>query len=183
MANPARRRSHRCQQARSRTAHRHVEVMVLKLGPPFELLHRALDGPSEEREILAPAHLHLAVAAAAAAVVAHALGDVRSFAAPLASANQSEAGVAHDEAHALSATGCPGSDTAKTLSLTAQSMSMMSGAYSSAHIAQALCSVACALRISSMVLRPSGLVSWNKVFDVKLVMTPRQYSRLPSPRL
>ena len=95
--------------------HRHVEVMVFQLGPPFELLHRALDGPGKGREVLAPTHLHLAVATTRAAVVVHVLSEVRSFAVPLASANQSEAGVTHDEVHAIFATCCPGRDAAKAL--------------------------------------------------------------------
>ena len=93
--------------------HRHVEVMVLELRPLLGLLHRALNGPCEKREVLSPTHSHLAVATTRAAVVVHVLREVRSFAVCFVSANQSEAGVAHDEVHAISATGCPGRDAAK----------------------------------------------------------------------
>ena len=144
--------------------HRHVEVMVLELRPFLELLHGALHGPCEKCEVLSPTHSHLAVAAP---VVVHVLREVRPFAVPLATADQGKAGVTHNEVHAIPATGCPGRDAAK------------------AFVIDSAQRVHEALRICS-VLRSSGLVSWNKVFDVKLVITPRQYSKLPSeysPRL
>ena len=113
-----------------RPVHRHVQIMVLELGPPFELLHRALDDPGKEREILAPAHLHLAVAATAATVVVHVLGDVRSLAVPLARLES------HTTRHTLSRPQvAPGVMRPRPLSFTAQSVFMMSGAHSSAHIA------------------------------------------------
>ena len=93
--------------------HRHVEVVVLKLRTFLEVLHGALHCPREKCKVLSPTHSHLTVATTRAAVVVHVLRQVRPLAVLLATADEGEAGVTHDEVHAISATGCPGRDAAK----------------------------------------------------------------------
>ena len=137
--------------------HRHVELMVLELRPFLELLHGALHGPCEKCEVLSPTHSHLAVATTRAAVVVHVLREVRPFAVLLATDDQGEAGVAHDEVHAIPATGCPGSDAAKAFVIdSAQRVHEFRRVVSRPHSARALQSSLCSedLLHSLAVLRP-----------------------------